>query len=420
MYRVSVRDLFLFTVTAAVGCTSDVTPQEYADKHGCDSGWVDLCNDLNCNPESADWAGCAINGWKDKKPVLSCDPQTDWAGDELALCPPAADEGLQLHYGPSDYNDPNEIAKYTLDALVEKEDCFLINSENTESHYVNQYAGRMRPGSHHMILWGLTEDPAAPRTRGLGSCNGSATLGSSFYLGAQNLRIDIPDLSNKPDPVEEVSARPLPADQLFSIDMHYLNRTMEPVLRESWINMYYADPSLITKEAKAIFLVAPNINLPPHSTGTVVAGGCAAPKARSIRLLNGHFHQYGQRFSVYRKKVGAERELVYDSFNWADPYIAPYTGSAINPEPNRDLGISGGMSGPLQLAAGDSLEWECEMDNPADVTVRMGETGADQMCILFGMYIDDETDPSFNWNMASIAPGVPCLDSGRAGGISLN
>jgi hypothetical protein len=271
-----------------------------------------------------------------------------------------------------------------------------------------------------MILWGLSEDPAAPRTRGLGSCNGSATLGSSFYVGSQNLEIDIPSLRNAPDAIEEIAARPLPAEQLFSIDMHYLNRTPEPVLRESWINIYYADASKIEKEAKAIFLVAPGINLPPHTVGNVVSGGCAAPKARTVRLLNGHFHEYGQRFSVYRKRVGQERELVYNSFDWSDPYIANYTGSAVNPEPNRDLGISGGISGPLQLDAGDSLEWECEMDNPSDVTVRMGETGADQMCILFGMYLDEEDDSAFNWNMASIGPGLPCLDSGRAGGISLN
>jgi len=420
MFRISLSNVVALSVTAAVGCTGDLTVQEYADENGCSDSWVDLCNELSCNPESAAWANCGLNGWKDKKAIELCNPQTGWPGDDLALCAPAADEGLQLHYGPSDYDDADEIARYTLDGKVELEDCFLIDSANTEARYVNQYSGRMRPQSHHMILWGLAEDPAAPRTRGLGSCNGSATLGSSFYLGSQNLAIDIPDLVNAPDEGDETTARPLPPEQLFSIDMHYLNRGADPILRESWINIFYADESKIEQEAKAIFLVAPNINLPPQSVGTVVAGGCAAPKARTVRLLNGHFHEFGQRFSVYRKSVSGERELVYDSFDWSDPYIANYTGAAINPVPSRDLGISGAISGPLKLAAGDSLEWECEMDNPSNSVVTMGETGSDQMCILFGMYVDDEEDSAFNWNMASLGPGLPCLDSGRAGGISLN
>jgi len=418
MNRAYVSSLFLFASGALLGCDS-LTPAEYAAENGCSDAWVDLCNELDCNPESSDWAGCRINGWRDKKAVEVCSPDTGWPGDEYALCAPKEDEGLQLHYGPSDYNDADEIARYTTDAKVELEDCFLVNSENQEKRYLNQYAGRMRPQSHHMILWGVGEDPMAPIPRGLGSCSGSATLGSSFYLGAQNLEIDIPDLRNQPDLIEERVARPLPAEQLFSINMHYLNRSEDPILRESWINLYYANEELIEGEVKAIFLVQPLINLPPQSTGTIVSGGCPAPKARTVRLLNGHFHDGGKSFNVYRKRVGGERELVYASYDWSDPYIGYFTANATNPVPNKEQGISGGISGPIQLDAGDILEWECDMDNPTDRTVTFGETGGDQMCILFGMYMDDEPDDAFNWNMASISPGV-CIDSGRTGGISLN
>lgn len=405
---------------ALLACTSGGSPsaEAYAGSNGCSDAWVELCNELECVPTSADWAGCRLNGWLDKKPVETCAPNTQWDGDDMALCVPGEDEGLQLHYGPSDYNDPDEIAPYMIDPRVEMEDCLLLDSTNDQLRYVNQYSGRMRPQSHHMILWGLGEDPENPATRGLGTCAGPS-LGSSFYVGSQNLRIDIPDLSTKPDPNDETAARPLPPNQLFSLNMHYLNRDTEPVLRESWINIYYADETLIEREAKAVFLVAPLINVPPRSTGTVISGGCAAPKARTVRLLNGHFHEHGKRFSVFRKRVGEERELVYASYDWSDPYIAYYTGNAGNPEPNESLGISGGISGVLQLNAGDKLEWECEFDNPTDRTVNFGETGGDQMCILFGMYIDDEEDESFNWNAASINPALPCVDSERAGGISL-
>ncbi len=420
MFRTSVHGI-AWLALPLVACSSSTRIEEYAEENGCDRGWVDLCEELDCEPTDPSWAGCKLNGWVDKKPVKTCEANTEWPGDEFALCVPDPDEGLQLHYGPSSYDDADEIARYTLEAHTELEDCYLLESENDERRYVNQYSGRMRPQSHHMILWGVAEDPMKdPLPRGLGSCRGSATLGSSFYVGSQNLRIDIPDLSAQPDPKDESLARPLPANQLFSIDMHYLNRTDEPILRESWINIYYANEELIEQDAKAIFLVQPSINLPPHSTGNIVSGSCAAPKARTVRLLNGHFHEFGNRFSVYRKRVGQERELVYSSFDWSDPYIAYYTTSVTNPEPNREVGVSGGMSGPIQLAAGDALEWECEMDNPSDEPVTFGETGSDQMCIVFGMYVDDEEDDAFNWNAASLGAGLPCVDARVAGGISLN
>jgi len=42
-------------------------------------------------------------------------------GDDLAICQPASfEEGMLLHYGPKDYNDPAEIAKYMLGASASK------------------------------------------------------------------------------------------------------------------------------------------------------------------------------------------------------------------------------------------------------------------------------------------------------------
>lgn len=412
-------------MVSALGCTGDDGPvtdadrASYAEAEGCGDAWLDLCRELECDPGDADWSGCGLNGWRDKKPIQTCELDTGWPGDDMALCVPEEGEGLQLHYGP-DFDDAEDVARYTLDPREELEDCYLVESDNDEAQLVNQYSGRMRPQSHHMILWGVTEDPAEPLPRGLGTCRGSATLGSSFYVGSQNLRIDIPDLRNKPDEIEEHAARPLPANQLFSIDMHYLNRSTEPIVRESWINIFFANEEQIEKEAKAIFLVAPLISVPPNSVGTIVHGSCEAPKARTIRLLNGHFHEHGQRFSVYRKRAGEERELVYSSFDWSDPYIGYFTDSVTNPEPNREFGISGGTSGPIQLAAGDALEWECEFDNPTNETVSFGELGADQMCIVFGLYIDDEEDDAFNWNMASIRPGIPCVDSSVARDLNID
>jgi hypothetical protein len=46
-----------------------------------------------------------------------------FAGDELCIEPPATDQGYQLHFGPSDYSDPKELAEYTLAPGAEEVKC---------------------------------------------------------------------------------------------------------------------------------------------------------------------------------------------------------------------------------------------------------------------------------------------------------
>src|SRR4051812_20498699 len=61
-------------------------------------------------------------------------------GDDLAICQPASfEEGMLLHYGPKDYNDPAEIAKYMLGPFGEQENCVYIRTTNTEPVYIKRF-----------------------------------------------------------------------------------------------------------------------------------------------------------------------------------------------------------------------------------------------------------------------------------------
>ena len=105
-----------------------------------------------------------------------------YAGDELALAPPDPSQGLQLRYGPASYSEA-DVAPYLLGAGEEEENCYMTTSPNDEEAYIVEYHGRMRPGSHHLILWGESTE----YVEGLGRC----PAGDRFILGSQSREIDV-------------------------------------------------------------------------------------------------------------------------------------------------------------------------------------------------------------------------------------
>lgn len=73
-----------------------------------------------------------------------CPADSGWPGDELRPCEPEAGKAMLLHYGPSNYDDAEEIAKYTLEANGEVEDCIYVEAPNEDEVYIGKYHGRMR------------------------------------------------------------------------------------------------------------------------------------------------------------------------------------------------------------------------------------------------------------------------------------
>jgi len=94
----------------------------------------------------------------DKEGAVLCKTNSGFPGDELAMCAPDPAKGMLLHYGPRNYDDAAEVAKYTLKAGGEEENCVIVHTPNTTDQLVRNYHGRMRPNSHHMIVTTLAKD----------------------------------------------------------------------------------------------------------------------------------------------------------------------------------------------------------------------------------------------------------------------
>ena len=120
-----------------------------------------------------------------------CPVDSGFPGDNLALCPPAdEDDGFLFHYGPSNYDDPDEMAKYILEAGGEEEMCVFLRTPNTETVYVGDFHGRMRPGSHHLIVT-LADDTGDIVFDTPIPCTQSGAISDRWLVGSQDPQVDV-------------------------------------------------------------------------------------------------------------------------------------------------------------------------------------------------------------------------------------
>jgi hypothetical protein len=297
-----------------------------------------------------------------------CGLDTGWAGDEFCILPPPEDQGFQVHYGPSDYADDAEVAKYLIDPGIDTNIFEAKTAGNTKDVYFYKREYRMRRGSHHLIV----------SAGGAGSI-----LGAGRRLGgSQNVIKDNPTGEMPPENVG--IGMPLSALSPLTLNLHHYNSTQEPLLREAWINFWYVDASTVTQEAREMFLWAQGSPVAPGARVTVRGRKVIDADGRVLTMY-GHRHSNNVRFSAYRVR-GDNRELVYDDYDWAEPAVFEFNSLTKNPAPNPEAEESGAHTGILDLKVGDALEWECEIVNNHSVEITFGENEAatSEMCILVG------------------------------------
>jgi hypothetical protein len=297
-----------------------------------------------------------------------CGLETQWKGDEYCILPPPDGEGFQVHYGPSNYDDPDEVAQYLIQPATDTNIFAAVTSGNTTDVYFYKRQYRMRPGSHHLIVSGA----------GTGSI-----LGTGRRLGGSQNAI-------KDNPVGEIPSEnlgigvPLAASSQLTLNLHHFNGTNEPLLREAWVNFWYVDPSTVTQEAKEIFLWAQGTTVLPGAKATVRGKKTVTQDGRVLTMY-GHRHSNNVRFSAYRTRDG-NREVIFDDYDWLEPAVFEFNSLTENPVPNPSARVAGGKSGILDLKVGDVLEWECDIENRRTEPITFGENEAatSEMCILVG------------------------------------
>lgn len=337
-----------------------------------------------CGSADTDKTPAAANGdVKTTKEAASCDIHSGYDGDDLCIPPPSADEGIQLHAGPASYDDPDAMAPYIIAAGDENVRCFNAPVSEGNFHYLAQ-KNRMRPNSHHMLInLGTSSDlKEGPTT----ACDLSSSAGS--VPGSQVPSRDFPsDLG----PEDAGLARFMPDATMASFQLHYVNLTDKPVLREAWVNVYKKPESEVTASLRSIFLVgdlAANIPAQTRQTTTLEYTPNLTDTTR-IFEINGHMHAHTETFTVWRVR-GDQKDEIYKSFDWAEPKELTFNSVVQNPLPDEASRQDGGFSGLFYLEPGDTLQWACDVNNTTDLALRFAnEAHTAEMCLLAGGYVGD-------------------------------
>lgn len=297
------------------------------------------------------------------EPMLAmdeCGLDTGWVGDEYCINAPDAADGFQLHIGPSNYDNPDP--RYVMEPDDEITESFMDTSGNTSDkfYYWRQY--RMRPGSHHLIV----------------SAGG---FGGRRLGGSQNPAKDNPT-AGIIAPENQGVGMPIGANTPISMQLHYLNYTTEPILKEVWVNFWYRDPADVTEPTKEVFSMSPMFVQP--GTHVVIQGTCPISTTGRLLTTYGHVHANNNRFSAWRVR-GAQRDLLYESYDWQHPAVLEYSSTVTNPPADSATKTSGGWNGIVDLMPGDNLYFECDITNATQsVFLGANEAKDDEMCILVG------------------------------------
>ncbi len=336
---------------------------------------------------------------------------TDWAGDELCLAPP--DHGWQIHIGPSDHSNPEEVAKYVLppggmpasdprakivgSGTPDIDWCYNMKTPNDEMAYTNQYYSHMRPGSHHQIIFGLNGD--IPDSTGMDSCesrNSGVLSGASFLAGATRAVQDAAMFGDAPE--DQFISAETPAHQQLSVNLHFVNIGDKPIMQEIWVNMIAIDfpPEQIEKRVKAIeWYGGVGMAIKPGEHTTIQGaqdGSCQAVGDMRILGVTGHVHASTTRFAMYMQRAGeTEKTQVFEDYNWTEPTVFRFNSALQNTPPNPQTKLAGSnISGVYNVTTGDKFFWECEVENKRNVTLTFSDKAYDgEMCNVFGMYAAD-------------------------------
>ncbi len=344
-------------------------------------------------------AGC---GSTSNKPSETADAATGpcgvgkpsgFPGDSQCLMPPDPDVGLQLHVGPTDYDDPDQI--WIVEPSAEPTQNYHMYTPNTDDVYFFDQQYRMRPGSHHMII-STSGDTTSPEGWTDSEGNIVGAIG-----GTQHETEDFPP-GGVEAPEDKGLGHELAAHTPLDIQLHFINTLEEPVLREVWVNLLYKPKSEVTTVLGYLGGFAP-INVPANSVVTT-GGTCTyaqavlSPNTTSERIVTlfGHTHSHTTRFVVYRDNADGTTDTVYDNYDWSEGPTYTYNSVVKNPVPNPTAKLAGATSGDLLLNPGDQLRYECDITNDTDLALPFAEhVYTAEMCNLFG-------------TVAS--PGFPCFD----------
>ncbi|KYF84461.1 hypothetical protein BE17_45890 [Sorangium cellulosum] len=269
---------------------------------------------------------------------------------------------------------------------------------------------RFSAGSHHVVLYktAYKEIPAETRegvrvdAAEVHDCNNGATaaweitgvVAGSQSFGGESFLGDLPDgVALKVEP-----------GAVLVMNTHYLNASPEPLVADARVNLYTMPPEQVEQEAGMLFHYNPFIRVPANGAASARMR-CRIDEDISIVRVQSHMHRRGVGFAAHRVRGDGAMEEIYANEAWEEVPAKVFPS-------------------PLEVKAGEALDFRCDYVNAEPRDVVQGLTTRDEMCMLIGPYfprspeIDNCTDaqgvPAETWigsGAATCAETLACASA---------
>ena len=280
-----------------------------------------------------------------------------------ALAAPAASEGLQT-----------KLDVFTIQPNFERELFQRKMVGNTNEMYVNRVQIKMRPGSHHFILYSFRDPksalmPAFDQVRDLRNPDNSLNIltvasmsNHVFWAGTQTLSYDYT--------LPEGAALYVPAGYSFDLNAHNVNKTATPSTGEVYANLYTIPKSKVVNVVQALDLGNQDLKLPAGQK-TTATKSFTFSTATKVLMLTSHAHKLAEKFVIKINGGTRNGEVVYESNDWENPLIKTF-------------------ATPILFKKGEGFTSEITYNNNTTKAVKFGLTSEDEMGIIFGYYYEDK------------------------------
>jgi len=277
------------------------------------------------------------------------------------LAPPSATVGLQL-----------KVDSFAVTPSSERELFVYRRVNNPADLYVTRIESKMRPGSHHLLLYQFDETrtsfpcntrPSPDVVRDIRNPDGSSNIINMlpmachvFFAGAMT-----PDFDYRFPPGVAIK---LPANASLDFNVHYVNRSPINLPGQAFANLYTVDRAQVTTVARSLNLANTSFTLPPKQRTTVRTVFTMSARTTVLGLTS-HMHSLGERFEIRLRRANGTETTVYTNTDWEHPGFVNY-------------------DTPLVLEVGDALVSIVTWNNVTDRTVSFGLLSSDEMDIIFG------------------------------------
>lgn len=262
----------------------------------------------------------------------------------------------------------------------ERELFVLRPLNNASDVFVNRFEFRMRPGSHHLLLYDFDNARSqlcTPSIRALAGVLPGQVRDIRNPDGSMNMLAMAPmachvfvagSMTQTYDwRFPEGVALRLPANTALDFNLHYVNKTGAELPGEAYANLHTVDRSQVRFVARPLNLGNEDLVLPPRRRTTVTKEFPVRDSAMTIVALTSHMHALGERFVIRIKGGPRDGQVVYENTDWEHPAMTTFTPA-------------------LVLRRGEALVSTVTFNNTRDRTVRFGLTSDDEMAIIFGYW----------------------------------